>query len=72
MCVCVCVCTYVCMHACIHTYTYTHTHTHTHTHTRYEWNQSDLLTAMANLRMYIEDQDIVPYETLRYVCTRYV
>jgi hypothetical protein len=23
---------------------------------RYEWNQSDLLTAMANLRMYIEEQ----------------
>jgi dynein heavy chain len=34
---------------------------------RYEWNQSDLLTAMANLRMYIEDQKEVPYETLRYI-----
>jgi dynein heavy chain len=34
---------------------------------RYEWNQSDLLTAMANLRMYIEEQPHVPYETLQYV-----
>jgi dynein heavy chain len=34
---------------------------------RYEWNQSDLLTAMANLRMYIQEQAHVPYETLRYV-----
>jgi len=34
---------------------------------RYEWNQSDILTAMANLRMYIEEQDDVPYETLRYI-----
>lgn len=34
---------------------------------RYEWNQSDLLTAMANLRMYIEEQAEVPYETLRYI-----
>ena len=34
---------------------------------RYEWNQSDLLTAMANLRMYIEEQSQVPYETLQYV-----
>ena len=34
---------------------------------RYEWNQSDILTAMANLRMYIEDQTNVPYQTLQYV-----
>jgi len=34
---------------------------------RYEWNQSDILTAMANLRMYIEEQHQVPYETLQYV-----
>jgi dynein heavy chain len=34
---------------------------------RYEWNQSDLLTAQANLRMYLEEQAQVPYETLRYV-----
>ena len=34
---------------------------------RYEWNQSDLLTAQANLRMYLEEQSQVPYETLRYV-----
>jgi dynein heavy chain len=34
---------------------------------RYEWNQSDLLTAMANLRMYLDEQQNVPYETLRYV-----
>jgi len=34
---------------------------------RYEWNQSDILTAMANLRMYIGEQDDVPYETLRYI-----
>eukprot|EP00960_Hanusia_phi_P050219 760078-Hanusia_phi.AAC.2 len=34
---------------------------------RYEWNQSDILTAMANLRMYLEEQSAVPYETLRYV-----
>lgn len=34
---------------------------------RYEWNQSDLLTAQANLRMYLEEQAKVPYETLRYV-----
>jgi dynein heavy chain len=34
---------------------------------RYEWNQSDLMTAMANLRMYIEEQSTVPYETLQYV-----
>jgi len=32
-----------------------------------EWNQSDLLTAMANLRMYIQEQEHVPYETLRYI-----
>jgi len=34
---------------------------------RYEWNQSDLLTAQANLRMYLDEQSQVPYETLRYV-----
>jgi len=34
---------------------------------RYEWNRSDLLTAQANLRMYLEEQHLVPYETLKYV-----
>jgi len=34
---------------------------------RYEWNQSDLLTAMSNVRMYLEEQSEVPYETLCYV-----
>jgi dynein heavy chain len=34
---------------------------------RYEWNQSDILTAQANLRMYLEEQNEVPYETLCYV-----
>ena len=34
---------------------------------RYEWNRSDLLTAQANLRMYLVEQHLVPYETLKYV-----
>jgi len=33
----------------------------------YEWNQSDIQTAQANLKMYLDEQDEVPYETLRYV-----
>jgi len=33
----------------------------------YEWNTSDILTAQENLRRYLEEQDEVPYETIRYV-----
>jgi len=33
----------------------------------YEWNQSDLQTAQANLRMYLDEQEQIPYETLSYV-----
>ncbi len=32
---------------------------------RYEWNQSDILTAMSNVRMYLEEQsEVIPPHTL--------
>jgi dynein heavy chain len=33
----------------------------------YEWNASDLSTAQENIRRYLEEQDQIPFETLRYV-----
>jgi dynein heavy chain len=33
----------------------------------YEWNASDLSTAQENIRRYLEEQEQIPFETLRYV-----
>lgn len=33
----------------------------------YEWTQSDILVSIATLRMYLEEQESVPFETLNYI-----
>ena len=33
----------------------------------YEWNTSDLNASVQSLRMYLEEQDVVPWEALQYI-----
>ncbi len=35
---------------------------------RYEFNDSDLETSISNMRMFIEEQEHIPWDALRYVC----